>query len=378
MLFLVFLGLSLCVREEVALTVWLFGLYAVFLHRRWPWVVCPVVLSVIWWYCSAEFVLVRSQIAMEGLEEFFSMFGKGRNEILATVVREPEKLLSLFLSSQVWGYFYEVIRPAAFLPLASVAGVFALPTVAMNSLIGVFWPSMINIANHYSLIATVCVFVALAEAIAWTGRYSRVFNLSRQTFCLGIVCLIIPDMVLSLKDTLSYGGGKQGSLTRDFLPKPYAASLRTIVDSIQPSAPVAAPGVLLPQLSYRRKVYYSQALWRYYDMQIDYVILDVDPKRIGAEGCDKERYDALVTEISKSDGYKLIFQKDGFEVYKRSSSADLGSISNKYTCQPPSRMLEYKRASNGRWLSARMKIASLSSTKSPARSIAVVDETRLS
>jgi hypothetical protein len=196
----------------------------------------------------------------------------------------------------------------------------------------VFWPSMISIANHYSLIATVCVFVALAEAVAWIGRYSGVFNLSRQTFCLGIVCLTIPDMVLSLKDTLSYGGGKQSSLARDFVPKPYAASLRTIVDTIEPSAPVAGPGILLPQLSYRKKVYYSQALWRYYDIKFDYLILDTDPKRIGAVGCDRERYDALVTEISKSDGYELMFRKDGFEVYKRSSRADPGAISNKYTC----------------------------------------------
>jgi len=332
-LFLLFLLLSLTVREEVALTVWLFGLYAIVRRRHWSWVVCPVVMCAMWWYCSAEFVLVRSQIAMEGLDEFFSVFGKGRNEILATVVREPQKLLDLFLTNQVRGYFYEMVRPAAFLPLASMVGLFALPTMAMNSLIGAFWPSMINITNHYSLIATVCLFVGLVEAIGWIGRYSRFFNLSRQTFCLGIACLVIPEMAVGLKDTVNYGNGKQGSLADDFLPKSYAASLTSIVDMIEPNAAVAAPGILLPQLSYRTKLYYSQALWRYYDAQFDYLVLETDPKRIGARGCEKEKYEALIAEVMQSSDYKRVFDKDGFEIYKKARAGHPLAIFGKYACQ---------------------------------------------
>ena len=104
-------------------------------------------------------------------------------------VREPQKLLDVFLTNQVRGYFYEMVRPAVFLPLASMVGLFALPTMAMNSLIGAFWPSMINITNHYSLIATVCLFVGLAEAIGWIGRYSRWFQF-KQTNLLFRNCML--------------------------------------------------------------------------------------------------------------------------------------------------------------------------------------------
>ncbi|HSN96401.1 MAG TPA: DUF2079 domain-containing protein [Nitrososphaeraceae archaeon] len=332
-LFIVFSLLSLAVREEVALTMWLFGVYAIFLKRKWKWVFCPFVLSGLWWYCSTELILVRSQIAMEGLDEFFSAFGKGRNEILATVLREPQKFIDLFLTKQIWGYVYEMGRPAAFLPLGSMVGLFALPTMAVNGLIGAFWPSMINIANHYSLIGTVCLFVALAEAIGWIGRYSGFFNLSREMFCLGIACLLIPEMTVGVKDTFNYGNGKSASLAHDFLPKPYEASLRSIVDMIEPNAAVAAPGILLPQLSYRATLYYSQVLWRYYDAQFDYLILERDPNRIGAKGCDKEKYEALIAEVMQSTNYYRIFDKEGFEVYKKAPDAHVVGISGKYTCQ---------------------------------------------
>jgi uncharacterized membrane protein len=333
--FLVFLLLSLSVREEVALTVWLFGFYALILRRPARWVIAPVFLSVLWWYGSSEFVLVRSQIQMEGLEEFFSRFGKGRNEILATVVREPEKLMSLLLTESIWKYFYEMIKPAALLPLVSVAGLFALPTMTMNSLIGAFWPSMINIANHYSFIATVCLFVGFCEAVAGVSGWCKYFNVSRRLFCLGIVCLAVPELVFGVKDTIAYGSGKRGSLVQDFGPKPYDSTLRTIVDRIGPTASVAAPSILLPELSYRKTAYYSQALWRYYNVRADYLVFDMDSQRVGALGCDKERYSSLIAEISQSNKYKLVFQQDGFEIYKRSLSYNSDDISKKYTCQIP-------------------------------------------
>ena len=331
-LFLLSLLLSLSVREEVALSVWLFGFYALLLKRKWPWVVSPIALSLVWWYCSTELILARSQIAMEGLDQFFASFGKGRNEILATVMREPDKFIDIFLNQRFWEYFYEMVKPTTFLSLGAVLSLFALPTIAMNGLIGAFWPSMINVANHYSLIGAVSLFAAFPNAVAWLAPRINLFRLRREMICLGLCGLTIPAVAIGVKDILQYGGGKDQALAHDFVLKPFDPTLREIVNAIEPQAGVAAPGILLPALSYRPKLYYSQALWRYHHPEFEYIIVETDRHRIGARGCDREKYELLIRDITESAEYSREFTHKEFEVYRKIGKVDPVSGLRKYIC----------------------------------------------
>jgi hypothetical protein len=74
-------------------------------------------------------------------------------------------------------------------------------------------------------------------------------------------------------------------------------------------------------------------LWRYYDAQFDYLVLETDPKRIGARGCEKEKYEALIAEVMQSSDYKRVFDKDGFEIYKKARAGHPLAIFGKYACQ---------------------------------------------
>jgi uncharacterized membrane protein len=317
--FVLWLILSLSVREEVALTTVLFGAYAVLLRRSWRWIVTPVVLSGAWWVLSTEVVMVRSRIAMEELVPFYEMFGGGHNRALIVAVENPGKFTSLFLNSNSAAYVYEVLKPTALLSLLSASGIFLLPTLLTNCLIGAFMPTMMSIGYHYSAIAAVCVFVALIMGIARVVKSARLDLLEQPVVSLGLAFLLIPFIVLGLKDRIQADAQGKPFLRDVVWPSPDQRVLEKIVAKVPIEASVAAPNILMPDLSYRRKLYGSERLWRYNNPHIDYIILDTRLEQLGANDRNKSKYEAVVMRTRNDSNYHLIFEERGFEVYQRTS-----------------------------------------------------------
>src|SRR5436190_20202482 len=127
----------------------LFGAYALFLRRGWRWVLTPAIMSLAWWFVSTDLVMVKSRIAMEELQGFFQTFGSSHNEVVATFLKRPGTVLSLILNKSTFAYLYEIGKPAAMMPLFSIASIFMLPTLAVNTLIGAFMIAMRSTAYHY-------------------------------------------------------------------------------------------------------------------------------------------------------------------------------------------------------------------------------------
>lgn len=316
LLFLVFLVLSLSVREEIALTTFFFGFYALFLKRGWRWVIVPSALSLLWWYLSTEWVMVRSQITMEELDRFFEFFGTGHNEVVKTFITQPGKVLEIFFTKENFSYLYELAKPGGMLSLLSVSSIFMIPTVAINSIIGHFMGTMRDISYHYSLLASVCMFHALVHGLVWLSRSGRFFSLEKSRVGTAGALLLVPLMIVGAADVIRYGGGKHQSLTADFQRKPYQETIEKILTIIEPQAAVAAPNILLPQLSYREKLYVSNRLWRYPEVEVDYLILDANVGMLSEEDRNKTKYEKLLSTIREEDKYQLIFKEHGFEVYK--------------------------------------------------------------
>ncbi len=327
-LFVMFLLLSLSVREEIALTSILFGLYALALKRRWLWIVVPTGLSIVWWYISTELIMVRSQMMMEDLDQFYQFFGGSHNQALKVFVSEPWKVLGIVLGRQSGSYLYELIKPAAMMPFFSVAILFVIPTVLINSVIGAFMSTMRDISYHYSIAASICLFHALIHGVAWMGRYGRFFAVGRSRFLTAIAFLLVPIGFLGLSDVIRYGGGREGVLVDDFVRKPYHKTLQEMVNLIEPGAAVAAPNLLLPQLSYREKLYTSNRLWRYPAITADYIIMDTRLEKLSITDRNKGKYRESLAKVQSSPDYRKIFEKDGFQVYKINDAHALQSNRN--------------------------------------------------
>jgi uncharacterized membrane protein len=314
--FCLWLLMALTVREEIALTAALFGVYALLLRRSLRWVLVPLVVSAAWWYVSTEFVMVRSRIAMEELDAFYRAFGAGHNSALATILEHPEIVLGPVLTQDNLRYLYDLAKPTAFFPLLSPSVLLALPSLIVNSVIGAFMATMRNVSYHYSLVAFICVFVAMIDGIGRLARYSQGFGVTPPVFgvCLGL--LLLPSSVLGAMDVVRYGSG-QAPLLLDFLPKPHRSTLERSLALIPPEASVAAPQSLMPYLAHRRGLYNSDRLWRYGERPVDYVILDVRLDRLSEVDRNRPRYEAVVATIRGDGNYDLLLAEAGFEVYQR-------------------------------------------------------------
>ncbi|HXH11236.1 MAG TPA: DUF2079 domain-containing protein [Alphaproteobacteria bacterium] len=320
--FIVFFILTLSVREEISLTMCLFGLYAFFQKRSWSWIIIPLLLSVVWWYVSTSLIMVGSQIAMEDLDNFFNMFGTSYNSILMSIFSQPLKFISLIFTNQSIAYLYGLIRPSAMLSFLGIEGLFIIPTTFMNLLVGAFWKSTLDISMHYSVVAFVCVFLSTIYGLErLTHRYGF-FHITRNIFAISIVLLLIPQTMIGLKDVVCPVGCSKDTLISDLLPKEYQSSLEKIITILNQEydASIAAPNIMLPQLSRHRKLYFTNRLWRYKDVMPDYVVLDTLPERMSDNDPYAERYRLVIAAIQGNDRYRLIFRQDGFELYQLASA----------------------------------------------------------
>lgn len=254
--FLLCLTVCLMIREEIALTTILFGIYAAVVKRPWPWIVMPIMLSLSWWLISTKLVMTSSQITMEGLDKFFQTLGNTYNEILITVVSNPWALLELVATRDHYAYFYEISKPTMGMAFASVTAMFAMPTLAINAIVGGFWKSILGVGMHYSVVAIVSLFVAIIYGICHLSVHCR-WSVKTELVQISLVALLIPVTTIGIKDVFGFGSGQERSLVNDFFRRPFQSSLEEIIEIVNkdPEASVAAPSMILPQLSKRSKLY---------------------------------------------------------------------------------------------------------------------------
>jgi uncharacterized membrane protein len=316
--FVLFLIFSLSVREEIALSVSLFGVYAAILRRRWFWIVTPVVLSVASWVVSTKLVMTGSQIAMEDLDGFFQAFGGSYDAILANVVNAPERFIGLISTRAHVEYVYRLLKPSAGLCLMSLSSMFMAPTVVMNSVVGGFWPSTLDITMHYSLVASVSGFVAVVYGVARLAKFCGRFRVRKEVLCIGLSFVLIPIAVMNLKDTVGLGVQGEAGLADDLFPKPYQRTIETIMRLVgdEADAAIAAPSIMLPQLSERERLYNTNRLWRYDNPTLDYIVLNIRDEESSASDGNRNRYKSMAAQVRHSGYLKLVFSADGFELYK--------------------------------------------------------------
>jgi hypothetical protein len=105
-------------------------------------------------------------------------------------------------------------------------------------------------------------------------------------------------------------------------PNPQQKSLEKILTLVPSEASVAAPNILMPQLSYRQKLYSSDRLWRYDKPVVDYIILDTRLDQLSEKDRNKPKYQVVIAETRTDVRYELVFSEEGFEVYRRKAAQD--------------------------------------------------------
>lgn len=324
-LFVLSLVLCLFVREEVALTLLLFGVYAVMVRRPWPWIVTPLLLACAWWLISTKLVMNGSKIAMEELDAFFKSLGGSYNEIVTSVVKRPWVLVDLMFTRQNAEYVYAMVKPTSGLMFGSMTILYALPTLVINAIVGSFWKATLRPDMHYSVIVIISSFCSAVFGIRYISQRVRFMAVRPALVQVAFSTLLIPPAIIGVKDVFELDRGRDSALLEEFSRKPFQNTLERMIAAVarDPDASVAAPSLMLPQLSERTMLYCADWLWRYENPQLDYIIFDVRSLARREVTSDGQKYRATVSRVRMNAQYRLVLAENGFELYRRDSGSRL-------------------------------------------------------
>jgi uncharacterized membrane protein len=304
-------AVALSCKEDVALAVLALGLVlAVRGERR----------AGLWtaaagagWFLLATRVVIPAAGGGGGpfYQELFPGFGDSLGEIAWNMVVHPSRLLELATRPDRLTYYWKVLAPVAFLPLAApLVLAVGLPQTVVNVTSGHALTH--DFRYHYTAIVLAALFLATVEAIGWAGRNQLVRR--------GLVALLV---VTSVAANVAWSPSPLG---RDYdsgiwaRAEPRHATVRAALATVPADAGVSAIYNLVPHLSHRVYAYEFPNPWRVTNWgargenppdpdTVDYLV--VDERLLGDQ---RPLYERLT---GPQGGYTKVFAADGIVVARR-------------------------------------------------------------
>jgi uncharacterized membrane protein len=248
--FVIFLTMSLFTREDMALVVVMFGIYALFKQMERKWILFPIILGIFWALFTVGFLM--PSLAPIGFLHYerYTHLGGNPKEIVLTIVQRPLYVLSYMFSLEKVKYLIELFSSLAFLPLFSpLELMMTIPVFGLNLLSS--WGSQQTLGYHYNaqlipflFIASIFSLKRLKDAFEKTSlkRWWRMWTIIIFSFSLGS-CVVLSPLPQMLS-TPSYYISDQKDVAR-----------QKMIDLIPPEASVMATFNFLPRLSHRMDVY---------------------------------------------------------------------------------------------------------------------------
>jgi uncharacterized membrane protein len=295
--FLLFALLACLGRETVALSVAMFGLYALLLRRPGKWVWTPLV------GCAAYFGLVvfvvmpafRGSGAWHGTK-FFTYLGHTPGEILTNALTHPGAMLQNLCTRWNARLVIFLFGPMLFLPLASPASLVALPEMSIWLLSDSTVVKVIQ--YHYNVLTSSALFVGTILALAKAGRWR-----GRLTGAILVATLALTPVWIR---------------PSEYRPRPNQAALMRALQMVPPDRSVLVPLRLGGHVG-QRPHWGHLLLLRdrpEYAAQFEYVILDTR----------EEHYPQVVAPGWDDVHYEQVFSEDGVYVFRRRGGDSSWSI----------------------------------------------------
>lgn len=304
--------LALSTKEEIALLVFLLGLYLALVGRRRAMGIALAVVSAVW-FVLATFVIIPAYAReyYAGLEQsiyFFrySSFGSTPREIFLNLLRRPGEAVRILLEPARLRYLAGLLASAAWLPLLDpLTTLIALPLYLANALSD--YALMYSGELHYS--APLIPFFA-AGAVGGAGR---LFSLLQKRFTLSrrIALAVIAAWVLGWSLGYHIFRGYTPLGMRCHWPQVTAHHrlLERFAAQIPPSAGLSTTPALFPHFSHRQRIFEFPV----FTGDTDYVLLDVSgttdmhPRDFYRAYWDLFGFDFSI--VDAADGYILLRQE---------------------------------------------------------------------
>lgn len=351
-LFALTAGIAMLARTDVSLVVAMFGLYALFTRRKWPFAVVPLVAGLA--YFAVSTFLIVPAFAFPGafsrpagpvadpmacwpcgtnpIVAYYGHLGSSGPEILGYIVTHPVKVAQLMFTGPKIEYILSLLLPLAFLPLfAPRALILILPTLLLNLLS--LRSSQFSYESHYSLLMIPGLFLAAiygADTLRrWTARWRERHQVGANSLkWVQVGGLVMAAWALFLmvpfKNPLAYAN----PVARAFLyPEPAArvAAARDLIGMIGPEDKVAVSSKLSPQLLPRRYIYnFPPAPYSPYNfdthrragyVDLDYILVDSDASALD-EAANKIDGKTGLEVLEAQPDWQQVASKEGILLFK--------------------------------------------------------------
>jgi len=309
--FICWMATAVAVREDVAITMAGFGLWALARRRRRGWAFAGLAFPVAW------FALTTLVI-----QPAFGRWGNNVVEIAWAKGSQPRwGLLELVRGNPLWiidtlrhgglDYLYRMLRSVGFVGVAGWEGLVALPGLAANLALARAFYSGTDPISRFALLSACALVGASVVVVSRIGRRPQ-----WDVRVLAVVALVLlpsASLMDGVKDAIR-------SRLALYTVRNDAAALRDAVGRIPPKASVAAPNYLLPAVASRRELYYVTYLDMYPPARIDYILLDRNSERVTMNPQLRGRYLAWFGTLAGSNEYETVWQRGEYALLSRRAS----------------------------------------------------------
>lgn len=266
--------LSLTVKEEVALVVFMLGLYLFFVvrDRRAGAAVAAAGLA---WFAVATFGIIAhhsrqfyGEVAAEGSIYFkrYVHLGGGLGGILRSLATRPAETLALLTEKERLAYWARILAPVGFLAvLGPLELALAAPILAANLLAD--YPAMFSGEYHYSALVVPFAVAGALTGAAWCVRQVTAWTRWPRARVLAGACLWL--LAWSLLAQRMWGFTPLNPDTRWPEVTPHHRLLARFAAQIPREARLSTTPPLNPHLSHREVIYDFPVV-----LDTDYVLVD--------------------------------------------------------------------------------------------------------
>jgi hypothetical protein len=306
--FLCWVGVAIGMREDVAITMAGFGLWALIRKRQFRWSTVGLGVPIVWWGLATLII-----------QPFFGRWGNSAFDVaLAGGKHSQLGIYQILLGNPAWildglragglEYLYRSLRSVGFLGVLGWEWLLSAPILAANLFLGRVFYSGSDPLSRFALMGSCTLIGASIVIVSRIGRNRR---LDMRVFAV-IMLLFLPSASLldGIKDAV------QARLAL-YTVHNDAALLWEAIERIPADASVAAPNYALPALSKRQKLFYITYLYMYPQAQPNYILLDRNINRITVNPELQRHYVTLLNELSQSTDYESVWQRGDYFLLQR-------------------------------------------------------------
>ncbi|MBU1164524.1 DUF2079 domain-containing protein [Patescibacteria group bacterium] len=337
--FLLFIFLSLLIREDVSLVIFMFGILALFDRKKNKWVLTPIFLSILYFIISVKITSIFWPGGNYKFMIYYSWLGENWPELIKNSILKIDKVFLHFFKLGNIEMILGLLLPFALLPLLAPKFLILTLLIFVQFVLGEAGGSALIVKTHYSSLFIPALFTATIIALKkFQNKKIQFifFKFLQKEKTLAILIFVVAIIYTSIALGPSIGIIKTIKNTKTI--KNNTDIKNKMIEQIDPNDSVVSSYGALTPLSSRKNVYSLHYIYMGYQQfsRNKYVLIDpVDAMLIDYQDLftyylqyydkleeDEELNPNNLNELIKNNNLGLVEITNGIALYKKNVATD--------------------------------------------------------